>query len=126
MVDISPIETLSIDRIEAVPLGEEVLNRIGIGPVCFRHRPVRASKLGWPRPMCSLTAVLDLWTASSFHFHRSMPVRQPVKQPCPPHRRQVAGIKAEEKHTRLTVVGYVGSDIQFGKLRDPWQRRDSR
>src|ERR1700730_2158984 len=61
--------------------------------------------------------------AVRFYRHARVEIRQAEEPTGGPHRGQTGRIQTEEVHARRSVECYIGTDIQFGKPRQAWQRR---
>ena len=60
-----------------------------------------------------------------FDGHLRRVVRQVEQRARGPDRDRIPGIEAEEVHAGTAVHPHIRPDVELGKRRDPWQRRDS-
>src|SRR4029453_15364530 len=106
---------ISIHRVQAVPLREEILERAGPWLVRAAIRLVRTDELrGLSEPAA---AVVNGFGASrAAHFRPVIGKVQP--QPRHPHREPAGGVEAEEQNAGFTLRTNIGSYVQLGKCRD--------
>src|ERR1039458_8193887 len=116
MVNLTSVEPFAAERVKAITLGEEVLDRARPCMEAVRCRAVGATEFRRLGSVLPLGNVFELRPASSFPLHGSLPIWQTIKDACSPDRRQIAGIKAEEINTRLAVVGDIGPHIDLRKI----------
>src|SRR5271157_2816069 len=122
MMDFAAVEALTVIGVQAVTLAEEMFKRPRSCVERLRSRSVRAAQFRGLRSVLPLGNIFDLGPAPALQLHGSLPVRQAIKHSRTPHRRQIAGVQAEEIHAGLPVARDVGAHIDFGKMRKPWQR----
>src|ERR1039458_3688155 len=116
MVNFASVKPFAAERIKAITLAEEVLDRARPCVEPVRCGAIGAAELRRFGPVLPLRNVFEPRPASPFHLHGSLPIWQTVEDACPPDRRQIAGIQAEEINARLAVVGDIGPYIDLGKM----------
>src|SRR5271157_5925916 len=126
MMDFAAVEALAVIGVQAITLSEEMFKRARSRMEHLGTRPVRAAQFGGLRSVLPLGNIFDPGAAPAHQLHGSLPVRQAIKHARTPHRRQIAGVQAKEIHAGFPVARDVGAHVDFGKMREPWQRGHSR
>src|ERR1039458_6466265 len=84
MVNLTPVEPFAAERIKAITLGEEVLDRARPCVEPVRCGAVGAAEFRGLGPVLPLRNVLEPRPASSFYLHGGLPIWQDRKHAGPP------------------------------------------
>ena len=119
MVDLRPVDAAAVGGVEAVALGQEMLERAGLGgerrtacAIGGAQRAREGARLG------AHARVVDP-VATRANAHVRAEIGQPVQAPRRLDRDAAAGVQAEEPDAGLLAVGHVGAHVQLGERRQP-------
>jgi hypothetical protein len=122
MVDVGAQDAvLPVERVQAVALGQEVLERARLRVERCAVGPVAGDELG--PGVGAERAVADL-AAGPLDRHVGPVVRDPVRPPGARDGEPAVGVEAQEVDAGLAVDRRVGADVGLGKARDAgdWRR----
>src|SRR5947209_2424299 len=119
MVDVRPVETRAVARVEAISLRQEVLERPGRRSRGIAGRPVFAAER---RAFVARTLVQDP-VAAPHDVDLRAEVRKPVDPACRLHRSLTRGVETEEPDAGLALDRHVRADVQLPEARDTRQRK---
>ena len=116
-------------RIEAVTLGQKMLERARLRFERGRYRSITGGKSMATLPGGALRTVMNV-IGGDVELYFCTKIWQVIKRSCSPDGDRIGGIERQKPYTRLAGMCDVQSQIEFGKRREPRQigeqpRRDS-
>src|SRR5688572_7668733 len=117
MVDFRPMQTRStIDRVQAVTLGQPVVERAGSGGGRGADRSILSGELRSRCAAMRTAARVHDAVAPRTYTHSRAKVRQRVQRTRSRDRERAAGVETEEEHARLAFSGHIGADVELRKF----------
>src|SRR5258708_39946264 len=123
MMDFAAVDASVRNRIQAIALRQEVLQRSLLRFKEFSCWPVLRLKNGTGRAWMRTLAFILNPAIDFAALHTRIEIEQMKGQPSRRHGYTICSIKAEEPNAGLALCRDIGPNIYLRKRREPWHRR---